>query len=323
MQTSATANRGVKLTSGGLVAYGSDGKAKFTLTTDGTVKTDGMVVANGSITGSSVTGASITGGTITGATVQTSATANRGVKLTSGGIQAWDGNGVQTLKLTGSDNVIAGTLKTASSGSRIEILNKTVTLPGTIPGSHEGPLTTGVITGYIAVNGKDEQTWSLAGGSYIESTRSALIKEVSLSTSDLACVKLSEEPNGAHAYITARHIVMNGVEVTPAITTTAASIMTLSDSSWSYRTGGESTPRCWMTQIGRSVLVHMEVDRKTAPKARYVIGKLLVPPSHGVDITGRCGAAIQPLFIGTDGSVMLTTSANDTWIIFDAFYITT
>ena len=323
VQTSATANRGVKLTSGGLVAYGSDGKAKFTLTTDGTVKTDGMVVANGSITGSSVTGASITGGTITGATVQTSATANRGVKLTSGGIQAWDGNGVQTLKLTGSDNVIAGTLKTASSGSRIEILNKTVTLPGTIPGSHEGPLTTGVITGYIAVNGKDEQTWSLAGGSYIESTRSALIKEVSLSTSDLACVKLSEEPNGAHAYITARHIVMNGVEVTPAITTTAASIMTLSDSSWSYRTGGESTPRCWMTQIGRSVLVHMEVDRKTAPKARYVIGKLLVPPSHGVDITGRCGAAIQPLFIGTDGSVMLTTSANDTWIIFDAFYITT
>ena len=58
---------------------------------------------------------------ITSGYLQTSATANRGVKIDNMGIRAWDTTGRQTLQLNGADNLVQGTFQTGTTGSRIKI----------------------------------------------------------------------------------------------------------------------------------------------------------------------------------------------------------
>lgn len=132
VQTTGDANKGVKLTSGGLVAYGSDGKPSFTLkASDGSLNLNGAVMTNSTVSaatvnGGVITGANLNGVTITGGTIQTTSDANKGVKIGSGGVKAWDASGNQTLDLNGSQNTMTGTFRTALTGARIEISNKTV-----------------------------------------------------------------------------------------------------------------------------------------------------------------------------------------------------
>lgn len=90
IQTEATAARGIKLTTSGLIGYNSSGVAKFTLTPAGGLTVDGPVISSGSVTGA----------TVTGGVVQTEATASRGVKITSAGLIGYNSSGVAKFTLT-------------------------------------------------------------------------------------------------------------------------------------------------------------------------------------------------------------------------------
>lgn len=50
---------------------------------------------------------------ITSGSIQTDTAANRGVKIDSAGVNAWDESGVQTLRINGKDNLMVGTFSTA------------------------------------------------------------------------------------------------------------------------------------------------------------------------------------------------------------------
>lgn len=63
--------------------------------------------------------------TITGATLQTTTTANRGLKFTSNGLVAYDLAGAQTVSIDAATGnaLFAGNMKTAPSGPRIEVVD--------------------------------------------------------------------------------------------------------------------------------------------------------------------------------------------------------
>ena len=123
IQTSSTANRGLKLTSGGLVAYDGNGNAKFTLKSDGTIQMNGALLTNGKITG----------GTITGGTIQSSSAANTGFKLSGGALDFYDKSNNRTIHLNGTDNLLSGRFQTALSGPRL-VLNNTTASDGSVYG---------------------------------------------------------------------------------------------------------------------------------------------------------------------------------------------
>lgn len=80
-----------------------------------------------SITGTMIQGTALDGKTITGATIQTVATANRGVKLTSTGLRAYDNSGNLTASILGTSGtltgytVTGGVVRTAASGPRVTL----------------------------------------------------------------------------------------------------------------------------------------------------------------------------------------------------------
>ena len=133
IQTSSTANRGLKLTSGGLVAYDGNGNAKFTLKSDGTIQMNGALLTNGKITAATLEGGTITGGTITGGTIQSSTAANTGFKLSGGALDFYDKSNNRTIHLNGTDNLLSGRFQTALSGPRL-VLNNTTASDGSVYG---------------------------------------------------------------------------------------------------------------------------------------------------------------------------------------------
>lgn len=133
IQTSSTANRGLKLTSGGLVAYDGNGNAKFTLKSDGTIQMNGALLTNGKITAATLEGGTITGGTITGGMIQSSSAANTGFKLSGGALDFYDKSNNRTIHLNGSDNLLSGRFQTALSGPRL-VLNNTTDSDGSVYG---------------------------------------------------------------------------------------------------------------------------------------------------------------------------------------------
>lgn len=60
---------------------------------------------------------------VAGGLIQTSTSANRGVKINSAGIRAWNGSGTQTVDINGSNNFITGRFSTATSGQRVTMSN--------------------------------------------------------------------------------------------------------------------------------------------------------------------------------------------------------
>ena len=133
IQTSSTANRGLKLTSGGLVAYDGNGNAKFTLKSDGTIQMNGALLTNGKITAATLEGGTITGGTITGGTIQSSSAANTGFKLSGGALDFYDKSNNRAIHLNGTDNLLSGRFQTALSGPRL-VLNNTTASDGSVYG---------------------------------------------------------------------------------------------------------------------------------------------------------------------------------------------
>lgn len=133
IQTSSTANRGLKLTSGGLVAYDGNGNVKFTLKSDGTIQMNGALLTNGKITAATLEGGTITGGTITGGMIQSSSAANTGFKLSGGALDFYDKSNNRTIHLNGTDNLLSGRFQTALSGPRL-VLNNTTASDGSVYG---------------------------------------------------------------------------------------------------------------------------------------------------------------------------------------------
>lgn len=61
---------------------------------------------------------------VTAGAIQTDMAASRGVKITNAGVNAWDANGVQTIRLNGSDNLLMGQFSTGDSTvGRIRVFN--------------------------------------------------------------------------------------------------------------------------------------------------------------------------------------------------------
>lgn len=155
IQTVGTSFRGVKMSSSGLFGYNASNVQTFSIASDtglvtvtggtlrsasGTARVElnstGLKAYNssGTLTSSiEAASGSFTGATITGGTIQTIATTNRGVKITSAGLQGWTNTGVLSAKISadGTDNLLVGKLYTSSPGSPGMILSKTgANLPG-------------------------------------------------------------------------------------------------------------------------------------------------------------------------------------------------
>lgn len=123
IQTTGAANRGVKLTSGGLVGYDSSGNAKFALDTNGNLKMDGGILANGTLTAPTVNAGVMTSTVINAPVVQSSAADNTGWKLRGNALDMWDSKRNHTVHLDGegANNLLTGTFQTGLSGNRVMI----------------------------------------------------------------------------------------------------------------------------------------------------------------------------------------------------------
>lgn len=119
VQTSAAANRGVKLTTGGLAAYDQYGSAKTVIdASTGRITTDGAVISNGGLTSPTVNG-----GVITGALFRSSESAYPRFELSGTDLDMWDSAKNHTVHLDGDGKTswLTGTFQTAVSGKRVLI----------------------------------------------------------------------------------------------------------------------------------------------------------------------------------------------------------
>ena len=123
IQTTGAANRGVKLTSGGLVGYDSSGNAKFALDTNGNLKMDGGILANGTLTAPTVNAGVMTSTVINAPVVQSSTADNTGWKLKGNALDMWDSKRSHTVHLDGegANNLLTGTFQTSLTGRRVVI----------------------------------------------------------------------------------------------------------------------------------------------------------------------------------------------------------
>lgn len=123
IQTTGAANRGVKLTSGGLVGYDSSGNAKFALDTNGNLKMDGGILANGTLTAPTVNAGVMTSTVINAPVVQSSTADNTGWKLKGNALDMWDSKRNHTVHLDGegANNLLTGTFQTSLTGRRVVI----------------------------------------------------------------------------------------------------------------------------------------------------------------------------------------------------------
>jgi hypothetical protein len=109
LETEATANRGVKMTSAGMTFYDVAGTPVLTLTSGGTG--NAALAVTGTMSGSTISTTTLTGGT-----VQTESTADRGIKINSAGLTAYDGSGNPTVTITAAGAAtFKGTLQSGSS----------------------------------------------------------------------------------------------------------------------------------------------------------------------------------------------------------------
>ena len=111
LQTSSAENTGLKLTTGGLVAYDADGNTTFTLDTAGQIMMAGAVLSNA---------------TLTAPILQTNPAENRGIKIAGQTFTAFRNDGTKMINIDVNGTGVAeftGTFRTGSSGSVMEMLS--------------------------------------------------------------------------------------------------------------------------------------------------------------------------------------------------------
>lgn len=297
IQTTSTASRGVKITSGGLVAYDRNGAA--TLTVDAT---SGSILMKGAVsTNSTLNTPAINSGTVTGAVIQTTATANRGVKIDSGGLKAWDGNGNQTLDLNGSTNTMTGIFRTAASGNRIEISNTT----------YKDDSSIATITGHDKYGNVNWLIEGDIGGAGIYGNRENPPDPLDTSTLHIGVSKQNPEINitgwgngyrqismGAdrvdftsssvsdRTHVPDAGIYINGIRLDPYYVTDISKILTFEDSNWSeYKGAGGNDPRTRLLIVGNLRFLTLELQRSGNINARWRAGTILPEhiPANGIN----------------------------------------
>lgn len=137
IQTSGAEKTGLKFTSGGLVAYNTDGATTFTLDNTGGIMMAGALLSNA---------------TLTAPVLQTDPATDRGIKIIGNTLTAFSRAGAPMLSLNGDTGnaVLVGGFKTAQSGRRLEITN-----------SVYGDVSVGAIHGYDQVG----ESWHIVGTS--------------------------------------------------------------------------------------------------------------------------------------------------------------
>jgi len=146
IQTTVTASRGIKLTSGGLVAYDSGGATTFTLDAS-----TGAVTMTGSLTsGSTVSGAIISGGTVIGATVATATSGERAVMTP---VAAFGGSTAGALLLYDGPGNNVGYIIGLPSNGGMQIGNGGVAIRFGIPTASADVFGNMTVTGAFTANG--------------------------------------------------------------------------------------------------------------------------------------------------------------------------
>ncbi len=142
IQTSSAEKTGLKLTTGGLVAFDTDGHTTFTLDNTGQIMMAGALLSNA---------------TLTAPLLQTDPATDRGIKIVGNTLTAFSRSGTPMLSLNGDTGsaVLVGGFKTAQSGRRLEITN-----------SVYGTVSVGAIHGYDLVG----ESWHIVGTSDRTST---------------------------------------------------------------------------------------------------------------------------------------------------------
>lgn len=111
IQTSRDTNTGIKFTSGGLVAYDTDGNTTFTLDNAGQIMMAGALLSNA---------------TLTAPILQTNPAENRGIKIAGQTFTAFRNDGTKMINIDVNGTGVAeftGTFRTGSSGSVMEMLS--------------------------------------------------------------------------------------------------------------------------------------------------------------------------------------------------------
>ena len=270
IQTSAAANRGLKMTSGGLVAYDGSGNAKFTLKSDGSILMNGALMTNGRITTPVLEGGTITGGTITGTKIQSSVDDNTGFKLTGGALDFYDGQGNQTVHLNGSSNLLTGSFSTAFSGPRLELRNTTDD--------------SGAMYGLIKCFDSYGTAWYVQGESHGEWSSSQpdplayrrLNVGVDAKNSELSIVRYASgasrvfmqagrldlnSGNGWTNQFGVQGIYMNGSRIDPVVYTDLTDWFVPASGWTSYAGSSGKDPRSHMTVIGSTCYMQLELQR--------------------------------------------------------------
>lgn len=148
IQTTRDENRGIKLTSGGLIGYDANKNAKFVLDTNGNITLNGAILSNGSVTG---------------ATLQTYPEDKKGVKIRGHLLVAYNSSGEAMLSLDGQtgEAMLTGGMRTAYDGPRLEIKNDLYSYSGT-------NVSQGTVKGYDQYG----EAWHIIGASTRKSATS-------------------------------------------------------------------------------------------------------------------------------------------------------
>lgn len=153
IQTEITAARGIKLTSTELAGYDTAGVKNFSLTSAGVLSLKGSIES-----GSTIKGATLAAGT---GGIETSTSANRGVKLKDTGIQAYDASGNLTFKVDAATGLLEVPGLAANSIKGDMIASKTIDV---------SKLTVQDFSNYVENPGFETGNltgWDVVGGWYV------------------------------------------------------------------------------------------------------------------------------------------------------------
>ncbi|KAB8292588.1 hypothetical protein [Bifidobacterium apri] len=294
IQTTATASRGVKITSGGLVAYDRNGAT--TLTVDATT---GSILMKGAVsTNSTLNTPAINSGTVTGAVIQTTAAVNRGVKLSGSALQAWDDNGNQTLDLNGSQNTMTGTFRTALSGARIEISNQTVqnVTTGKLVGYDKNGNVNWLVSGDIqgaGVTDSGEPDGDVFSHTTMHIGVTAQNPEINITRYSKGWQQISMgadrvdiQSSGTDFRGWTGGIYLNGARIDPYYITDITKILTFENANWSEYTGaGKNDPRTRLLIVGNLRFLTLEMQCTSNIGTRWRAGRLLAEhiPANGIN----------------------------------------
>ena len=296
IQTTTAGNRGVKITSGGLAAYDKNGAATLTVDAD-----SGSILMKGAVsTNSTLNAPAINSGTVTGAVIQTTAAANRGVKLTGSALQAWDDNGNQTLDLNGSTNTMTGTFRTADNGARIELSNTTSggaaigKLSGLDKYGNVNWLVQGDITGDgIYGNGDNApdplDTTVMHLGVSEQNPEISIIgwgngyRQISMGADR---VDFTSSSVSGRTRVPDAGIYINGLRIDPYYVTDISKILTFENSDWSeYKGAGGNDPHTRLLIVGNLRFLTLGLQCKYNINSRWCAGTILPEhlPANGIN----------------------------------------